>query len=46
MTFTAIGFPPDGSGWETCTKIGKRRHRKRNNTHNNTKKYKITKYTK
>jgi len=22
--FTAIGFPPCGSGWETCTNIGKR----------------------
>jgi hypothetical protein len=35
--FTAIGFGPGGSGRYVCTKIGKRQHKRRNNTHNNTK---------
>jgi hypothetical protein len=25
--FTAIGFPPDGSGRQTCTEIGNRQHK-------------------
>jgi len=35
--FTAIRFPPDGSGQYTCTKIGRRQHKWRNNTQNNKK---------
>jgi len=37
--FTAIGFPPGGSGRYTCTKIGKRIH-KRGKINKKYKKYK------
>jgi hypothetical protein len=30
--FTVIGFPPPGSGRQTCIKVGKRQNNKRNNT--------------
>jgi hypothetical protein len=36
-SFNAIGFKPGGSGWYTCTKIGNRQHKRRNNIQNNTK---------
>ena len=35
--FKGIGFLPGGSGRQTCTKIGKRQHKMRNNTQNNIK---------
>jgi len=34
--FTAIGFPPGGSGRRTSTKIGKGQNEKNFNTKNNT----------
>jgi len=33
--FTAVAFPPSGSGQQTGTKIGKRQHKRRNSTQNN-----------
>jgi len=38
--FTVIGFPPGGSGRETCTKIGNRQHKRRNNTQKMQKQHK------
>ena len=35
--FTSIGFPPGGSGQQTCIKMGKRQHKMRNKPQNNTK---------
>ena len=32
MIFTAVGFPPGGSGRRLVKKIGKRRLKRRNNT--------------
>jgi hypothetical protein len=43
--FTAIKLPPGGSGQYTCTKIGRRQHKWRNNTQNNKKQYKNTEVT-
>jgi hypothetical protein len=42
---TAIGFPPGGSGRYTCTKFGKREH-KRETIHKTVQKqYRNTEYT-
>jgi len=38
--FTAAGFPPGGSDRETCTKIGNRQQKRRNNTQKIQKQYK------
>ena len=43
--FTAIKFPAGGSGQYTCTQIGRRQHKWRNNTQNNKKQYKNTEFT-
>jgi len=44
--FTAIIFPPGGSGQYTCITIGRRQHKWRNNAQNNKKKqYKNTEFT-
>ena len=44
MIFTPIGFPPGGSGRQTCTKLGKRQlYTKGETVHKTIQKHKIHK---